>query len=71
MATTIVLVADALDLAVTAAQTLSTVMPIIQQAQAEGRTTLTAAEWATITAGANAADTKFDADLAAGAAKGT
>lgn len=66
MVSTIVLVADALDLAVQAAQTIATVMPIIKQAQAEGRTTLTAAEWAIIKGNADAADAQFDADLQKG-----
>lgn len=63
MAATIVTIAEALDLLVQAAQTVSTLAPIIKQAQAEGRTTLTPAEWATVTGAADAADTQFDKDL--------
>jgi hypothetical protein len=67
MAATLVLVADALAVANAAAQTLATTLPIIQKAQAEGRTTLTADEWAQIKGDADAADTQFANDLAKGA----
>lgn len=63
MATVLPLVADALAVANSALQTLSIVMPIITNAQAEGRVTLTADEWATIKGDADAADTQFDTDL--------
>jgi hypothetical protein len=67
MASTLMVIADALAVANAAAQTLATTLPIIQKAQAEGRTTLTAAEWAQITGDADAADKQFDTDLAKGA----
>lgn len=66
MASTLIVIADALAVANAAAQTLATTLPIIQRAQAEGRTTLTAAEWAQIQGDANAADAQFDTDLAKG-----
>lgn len=63
MAATLVAIADALDLLTSAAQTVATIAPILQRAHAEGRTTLTPAEWATITGDADAADAQFDMDL--------
>lgn len=48
MASTLIMVADGIDLLVSAAQAVATIGPIIQKAQAEGRTTLTADEWAQI-----------------------
>lgn len=66
MASTLIAIADALDLLTSAATTIATIAPIVKQAQAEGRTTLTPAEWATITGGADAADEQFDSDLTKG-----
>jgi len=57
-------VADALDILVSAAQAISTITPIIQQAQAQGRTTLTAEEWAQITGNETSAEAALSAAIA-------
>lgn len=49
MASTIIIAADVLDALVSAAQAIQTLTPILKQMATEGRTTLTQAEWDTIT----------------------
>lgn len=70
MAATIALVADGIDLLVAAAQATATIAPIIRQAQAEGRTTLTADEWAQISGGEDAADQRLAKAIEAARARG-
>lgn len=70
MAATIALVADALDLLVSATQAAATIAPIIQQAQAEGRTSLSEAEWAQITGNDDSAEAALTAAIATAKLKG-
>jgi hypothetical protein len=63
-------VADALDLLVAAAQAAAQIVPIIKQAQAEGRTSLTADEWAQVTGSDDSAEAALSAACAAAKAKG-
>lgn len=63
-------VADALDLLVAAAQAVSQIAPIVKQAQAEGRTTLTADEWSQVTGADDSAEAALSTAIAAAKAKG-
>jgi hypothetical protein len=62
---TAVLVADAIDLLVAATQTIAVLAPMVQAAQAAGRTTLTAAEWATIVGNDDSVEAALSAAVAA------
>jgi hypothetical protein len=70
MAATMIAVADAIDLLVAATEAAATIAPIIQKAQAEGRTTLTPDEWTQITGDELSAEAALSAAIAAAKALG-
>lgn len=65
MSTPLATVADAIDLLVSATEAAARLAPIIQKAQAEGRTVLTAEEWAGINQASDAVDAAAQAALPA------
>jgi hypothetical protein len=67
MSDSIKTIADAIDLLVSATEAAARLAPIIQKAQAEGRTVLTAEEWAGINQASDAVDAAAQAALASSA----
>jgi hypothetical protein len=70
MAATLPLVADGIEVLITAIQSAETIAGVIKQAQAAGQTVLTDAQWAQITGNEASAEGALSAAIAAAKAKG-